>query len=78
MGVPLSQIKVNHLVKIVNISNEENIKHRLVEMGIRIGSKITVISKSDNGLLIIAMKNMRLIIGKDISENIIVEGEKND
>jgi len=78
MHIPLSQIKTNQIIEIVSMTCGRCCKLRLTEIGLRIGLKIKVISKSDNGPLIVATNSARFAVGRGMSNKIIVERKEND
>jgi len=46
---------------------------RLIHMGIKTGDRITVISNTGHGQMMISINNSRIVLGRGISWKIIVE-----
>ncbi len=53
------------------IGAEDKIKHRLQELGITVGSAVTLLS-SDGGSVVLAVKEGRLCLDKDLASKILV------
>ena len=70
----LSDIPVRTNARIVEIQGGHGIKQKLEVMGIRVGKRITLISKQPfRGPLTIKVCNTRMTIGRGMAQRIIVE-----
>ncbi len=68
---PLSEVAVGNTVRIRRINTDEKIKLKLAEMGI-LRSDIKILRNSGTGPLLIDLKDIKLILGRDISRKIEV------
>ena len=69
--MPIFLAPLNTEVKVVKILTNEKIKKHLESLGITINSSLKVIS-SDNGGVVIIVKEGRLALDRDISNKIFV------
>ena len=59
-------------VKIVDVTTDEKTKNRLQNIGIIVGSPITLI-QSNFGDIIVKVRDCRVAMNKDVAKNIYVE-----
>lgn len=69
--MPIAFAPSNREMTIRNVSAEEKIKKHLQEMGITVGSKITLLS-SAGGNVIVVVKEGRLCLDKSLASKILV------
>lgn len=70
----LSDIKINECCKVIKINGNENIKRRLLDMGICRNTHIEVIRKAIfNDPIIISLRGFKLTLRKDECDLIEVE-----
>jgi len=70
--MPLSLAKEGEMLIVREIVGGKGIREKLISMGIRVGSKIEVISNPGVGRLIIASGDTRLALGRGIANKILV------
>ena len=61
-------------VKVVDVTTDEKTKNRLQNIGVIVGSNITVL-QSNFGDIIARVRDCRVAMNKDVAKNIIVEVE---
>ncbi|MDD5553889.1 MAG: FeoA family protein [Candidatus Omnitrophica bacterium] len=71
----LSDIKTGCVAVIVFIQGGRGAIHRLTELGLLPGEKLTVIHNSGSGPVIISAMGSKLSIGYGLAQKIIVRGE---
>ena len=59
-------------VKVVDVTTDEKTKNRLQNIGVILGSNITVL-QSNFGDIIARVRDCRVAMNKDVAKNIIVE-----
>ena len=59
-------------VKIVDVTTDEKTKNRLQNIGVIVGSNITVL-QSNFGDIIVRVRDCRVAMNKDVAKNILVE-----
>ena len=59
-------------VKVVDVTTDEKTKNRLQNIGVIVGSDITVL-QSNFGDIIVRVRDCRVAMNKDVAKNIIVE-----
>lgn len=69
----LSQGKIGDVFIIQFIDIEQKIKQRLQDMGLTQGSKVKIMSYYASNAFVLNIRGSRVVIGKDIAENILVE-----
>lgn len=69
--MPISIAPLNKELRVIRVSSDPKIKKHLESLGILINSIITVLS-SDNGNVIIALKDGRLALDRNIASSIFV------
>ncbi len=69
--MPLSIAPLNMQVEVKRISAEVKVKKHLQELGITMGTRITVLS-SDGGNVILVVKEGRLCLDKNLASRIMV------
>lgn len=63
-------------VKIVDVTTDEKTKNRLQNIGVIVGSNVTVL-QSNFGDIIVKVRDCRVAMNKDVAKRIIVE-EQNE
>lgn len=58
---------------IISIESEFKIKKRLQDMGLTQGVKVKIMSYYSNNAFILNVRGSRVVIGKDIADQIVVE-----
>ena len=69
--MPLSLAPLNMTVEVKRVSADDKVKKHLQELGITIGSQITVLA-SDGGNVILVVKEGRLCLDKSLASRILV------
>lgn len=69
--MPLSIAPLNMAVEVKKITADEKVKKHLGELGISVGSYVTVIA-SDGGNVILIVKEGRLCLDKHLASHIMV------
>jgi ferrous iron transport protein A len=69
--MPLSLAEVGEVNVIKKVSGRPEIKQHLENMGFVVGSNVTVISEVQ-GNIIVNVKNVRVAIGKDMANKIMI------
>ncbi len=69
--MPISIAPLNKELRVIRVSSDPKVKKHLESLGILINSIITVLS-SDNGNVIIALKDGRLALDRNIASSIFV------
>ena len=69
--MPISIAPLNQELTIIRVSNDPKVKKHLESLGIVINSKITILS-SHHGNVIIALKEGRLALDRNIANSIFV------
>ncbi len=69
--MPLAFASKNRELEIKKVNVQESIRKHLQEMGIAVGSKITLLS-SDGGNVIVIVKEGRLCLDKTLAGRILV------
>jgi ferrous iron transport protein A len=69
---PLSHVKEGEKVTVIEVNGGRGINLRLCELGIGIGSTITVVQNS-GGPVIVSYGGCRMALGKGVSAKIMVE-----
>ncbi len=69
--MPISIAPLNKELRVIRVSSDPKIKKHLESLGILLNSIITVLS-SDNGNVIIALKDGRLALDRNIASSIFV------
>ena len=67
----LSDVFVGHRVKIIRLSGEQSVTHRLREMGFRESAVVDKVA--DSGAIICKVVDARVAISKKLAQNIFVE-----
>ena len=71
--MPLSMVQNGSRVRLVSVRGGRKLQHRLVEMGLSIGSEINVINNNQKGPFLIRIQDSRLIIGHGMAMKIEVQ-----
>jgi len=69
--IPVMMTSVGEESMIVKISGQDQTRQHLAELGFVVGEKVTVISKI-GGNMILAVKNSRIALDKDMLKRIMV------
>lgn len=69
--MPISIAPLNKELRVIRVSSDPKIKKHLESLGILINSVVTVLS-SDNGNVIIGLKDGRLALDRNIASSIFV------
>ena len=64
-------------VKIVEVTTDEKTKNRLQNIGVIVGSDITLM-QSNFGDIIVKVRDCRVAMNKDVAKNILVEVENGE
>jgi ferrous iron transport protein A len=71
--VSLSEAKVGQTVRLVRVQAGHGLKHRLAAMGLLSNTKIKVLRNEGRGQLIVSVKGTKVVLGRGMSEKIMVE-----
>ncbi len=73
--IPLNTLKNGEKGTITSLNGGQESRHRIISMGIIPGSTIQVIKKgnSSKDLMITAIGDTRVVIGQEITDNILVK-----
>lgn len=69
--MPISIAPLNKELRVIRVSSDPKVKKHLESLGILINSVVRVLS-SDNGNVIIALKDGRLALDRNIASSIFV------
>ena len=64
-------------VTIVEVTTDEKTKNRLQNIGVIVGSKVTVL-QSNFGDIIVKVRDCRVAMNKDVAKNIFVEAQNEE
>lgn len=64
-------------VAIVEVTTDEKTKNRLQNIGVIIGSKVTVL-QSNFGDIIVKVRDCRVAMNKDVAKHILVEAQNEE
>ncbi|MDI7261020.1 MAG: FeoA family protein [Thermodesulfobacteriota bacterium] len=73
MMIPLSLAQEGEKLKVLKVLGRSGFVKRLIDMGIRPGMEIEVVSTSKTGPIVIRFEGLRLGIGFGMTKNIFVE-----
>ncbi len=73
-GRPLSMIKAGESVRLIKVESGNGLRQRMVAMGLLPGSSFEVVKNRGDGPVVLCVKGTRLIIGRGMSEKIMVSG----
>jgi len=71
--ISLSEVEVGRTVRLIRVEAGHRLKHRLAAMGLLANTKIKVLRNEGRGQLIISVKGTKVVLGRGMSEKIIVE-----
>lgn len=71
--IPLSQVPEGERQGIVEITGGQNVRMRLISMGLRIGDRIEMISNTGSGQVVIAVDYRRMVLGRGLASKIMVK-----
>ena len=71
--VLLSGVKAGRTVRLVGIDAGQSLKHRLAVMGLLPDTEIRVIRNEGRGQLIVSVKNTKVVLGRGMSDKMMVE-----
>ena len=72
----MSQAKTNDRFSILELNIEAKIKKRLQDMGLTKGVEVKVLGYYGNNAYILNVRGSRIVIGKAIAEDIIIETQE--
>ena len=72
-AVSLSDVKVGQTVVLVKVQAGHSLKHRLAAMGLLANTTIKVLRNEGKGQLIVSVKGSKVVLGRGMSEKIMVE-----
>ena len=64
-------------VKIVDVTTDEKTKNRLQNIGVIVGSNVTVL-QSNFGDIIVRVRDCRVAMNKDVAKHILVEAQNEE
>ncbi len=73
-GRPLSLIKAGESVRLIKVEGGNGFKQRMVAMGLLPGASFEVIKNRGDGPVVLCVKGARLIVGRGMSDKIMVSG----
>ena len=76
--LPLSMILPGEQVEIVELNAGDNLKYRLMSMGLQTGQKIEVVSNSFHGPFLVKVQNARIALGYGVTHKVLVRRLEND
>ncbi|HAF62960.1 MAG TPA: hypothetical protein DCK95_11645 [Anaerolineaceae bacterium] len=71
--MPLNVAPVGQVLKLTSIHGGESIHHRLNALGLTPGVEIVIVSRNEGGPVILAVKDSRLALGRELQHHIQVE-----
>ena len=71
-AMPLAMVQPGHRVRFLGINAGRGLQARLVAMGLTPGVDLEVVHNGRHGPFIIAVKGMRLILGRGMAFHILV------
>jgi Fe2+ transport system protein FeoA len=71
-GRPLSLAKTGEKVRLIRVDGGSSLKQRMVSMGLLPGSSFEIVKNKGNGPLVLSVKGARLIVGRGMSDRIVV------
>lgn len=74
--MPLSMARPGEKMVITGFSGGSAACVRLMAMGLRLGDEVEVVTNTGNGQVVVAVAYHRLVIGRGMSQKIMVEGRK--
>lgn len=72
MGTNLSNINPGCYAEITGINGGANVRDKVLSMGLLPGKTVQVVSKQNRGPVIIKINDTRLVLGRGMSEKILV------
>lgn len=69
---PLSQIKAGERVKLISIAGGQQLQSRMQALGLLPGASMEVLKNRSDGPVIIIVKGSRLVLGRGMSQDILV------
>ena len=73
-GRPLSLAKAGESVRLIKVDGGNGLKQRMVSMGLLPGASFEVVKNKGNGPVVLSVKGARLIVGRGMSDKIMVSG----
>jgi len=71
-GRPLSLAKAGESVRLIRVDGGSSLKQRMVSMGLLPGSNFEVVKNKGNGPVVLSVKGARLIVGRGMSDRIMI------
>ena len=69
---PLSLIKAGENVKLISIAGGQQLQARMLALGLLPGTSMEVLKNRSDGPVIIIVKGSRLVLGRGMSQDIMV------
>ena len=70
--IPLAEVRLNQEVVLAAIEGPSGLRHRLTEMGLRVGVRFIVRGGGKTGPLIIGIGDTRLVLGHGMAHRVLV------
>ena len=70
--IPLDQVRPGQEVILAGIDGRRGLRHRLMEMGLRTGVRLSVMNAGGPGPYILAIGDTRLVLGQAIAHRVLV------
>ena len=74
--IPLLNVPVGKLVKLVSINGGPGVRRKLVAMGLNEGSTLKVLHSHGRGACVILVQNIRLMLGQGMAQRIMVTDDE--
>ena len=71
--VPLSKVAAGRTVRVARLTGGRGMVARLTNMGLNVGSEITVMRKDPAGPLIVRCRGARLALGRGVLDRVFTE-----
>ncbi len=71
-AMPLAAVAVGEEVQLAAITGRKKLQHRLAEMGLTPGARLTILNKGRPGPFIILVKETRLVLGRGMVHSVRV------
>lgn len=71
--MPLSMVDVGQEVVLKDINWGRKMKKRLEDLGLTPGVELSIVSNDSRGSFILNVRGSRLVLGKSVTQNILVQ-----
>lgn len=71
--MPLAMVSEGEVVRLVSLRGGRGLNKRLADLGLNIGMTLRVIRRTENGPMILDVKDSRLAIGRGMAHHMLVE-----